>query len=115
MRFLEMKTGQATARLLGRHCLGNLRSDLDKSILSIKPFSCFLNLRCADNHLRESERTRFRLRAIEHALRYAAENTSASCFSSPSIVIAMYCSNNFSIPAGASSRLMRVHSEATGP
>jgi hypothetical protein len=33
---------------------------------------------------------------------------------SPLIVIAMYCSNKFSIPTGARSRLMRVHSEATG-
>ena len=45
--------------------------------------------------------------------RFALENILRRCFGSPSIVIAVYCSNNFSIPTGASSRLMRVHSEAT--
>src|ERR1700687_3089556 len=66
-----MKAGQAAACLLGRHRLGNFRSDVDKSTLSIKYFSCFLNLRGAYDHLRETARTRLRLRAIEHASRNA--------------------------------------------
>src|SRR5512140_2329316 len=66
-----MKAGQAAARLLGRHCFCYFRPDMDESALSIKSFVRFLNLRRAQDHLRETERTRFRLRAIEHALRDA--------------------------------------------
>jgi hypothetical protein len=66
-----MKTGQTAARLLGCHLIGDFRSDLPKTTLSIEPVRCSLNLSRAQNHLCKSERTRFRLRTIEHALRNA--------------------------------------------
>src|SRR5882672_6711064 len=66
-----MKTGQAAARMLGGHFLGNFRSYWPKSALSIESISSFLNLSCAYNHLSESERTSFCLRTIEHAVRNA--------------------------------------------
>jgi hypothetical protein len=66
-----MKTGQAAARLLGGHFLGDFRPDLPKSALSIKPVGCFLNPCRAHDHLCKSERTGFRLRTNEHALRNA--------------------------------------------
>src|SRR4051812_39326841 len=66
-----MKTGQAAAGLLGGHGLRNFGSDLLKSALSIKPVSGFLNPGRAHDHLREPERTRFRLGTTKHALRDA--------------------------------------------
>jgi hypothetical protein len=71
-RFLKMKTGQAAAGLLGVHGLGDFGSDVSKPAFSIKADSRFLNLRGAQNHPGKSERTRFRLRMIEHALRDAS-------------------------------------------
>src|ERR1700710_915950 len=66
--FLKMKTGQAAARLLGGHVLGNFGSYNPKFAVSIESIGRFLNLSCAYNHLCESERTSFCLRTIEHAL-----------------------------------------------
>jgi hypothetical protein len=66
-----MKARQTTARLLGGHLVGNFRAHLLKSAPSIKPISCLLNLSSAHNHLCESERPRFGLCTIEHALRNA--------------------------------------------
>src|ERR1700704_871543 len=66
---LEMKTSQATSGLLRRHYLGNFHSDLPKSTLSIKPISGFLDLRRAQCDLRETQRPRFCLSVLEHALR----------------------------------------------
>src|SRR5579863_10535309 len=70
-RFLEMKTGQAAADLLCGHRSSNFRPDQPKSALAIKPVSRLLNLSCAQNHLRESARTRLPLRKLQHALRDA--------------------------------------------
>jgi hypothetical protein len=66
-----MKTGQPAAGLLGVHRLGDFGSDVLKSALSIKADSRFLNLGGAHYHPGKSERTRFCLRMIEHALRDA--------------------------------------------
>src|SRR4051812_27601023 len=66
-----MKPGQAATGLLGRHGLRNFRSDLLKPALSIKAVGGFLNPGSAHDHLRESERTRFRLGTTKHALRDA--------------------------------------------
>ena len=66
-----MKTGQAAAGLLGVHRLGDFGSDVLKSALSVKADSRFLNLGRAQDHSGKSERTRFCLRMIEHALRDA--------------------------------------------
>ena len=57
-RLLEVKTGEATPRLLGRHHLGHFRAGLAKSALSIEFDGGLLNLGRAQNHFRESERAR---------------------------------------------------------
>jgi hypothetical protein len=67
-----MKTGQSAAGLFGVHGLGDFRSDVSKPALSIEADCRFLNRGRAQDHPGKSERPRFGLCMIEHALRDAS-------------------------------------------